>query len=1189
MKNKLTHCQEMRHLAPAPPGNAGAATARKRSPGPASGGLAAGRRIATALNPTVTGLPARQEPASFRLRDSQRVLQLHEAIQLRSQSALLLPLDQLGESPLRLSTTPTQLPSLQWVNIVLPMYVFRPLVLLFLSALPSLAATFGTVVAHSQPLADLVLDEARKRLYVVNTASNQVEVYGTNTNPPRQTNIVKTDAVPLAIAMSRSGKSLYVACYGASSLDIIDLTSATFASQSVTLAASPEGLAVGFNEKVLISTIGTGVGQDVLITFDPTVAASQALGTVVIAPAAPSAPSLPPPNGAMALASHARLQASQNGRTIIGVHDLANNTRTVYVFDVNSSTILASRNIPVISPVVAVSADGSRFVSGPTLFETSSLLVLAQQSAINSPFVFPTGANFNTQTSQGGAVYAQTAGGPVLVTAYNIVPELTSASSNTSQLLFNNPDNLLIELGIQIPETLSGKMVITSDSATIYAISQSGFMVLPIGTLPQVPIAIPDSNVALLASDQCGVTASQNSAVIPVRNAGGRTLTATVQVLTTTATSVTTKVTSRSYGGDVTAQFNSAAARTLGTAAPDQLLIQSSEAVNIVPNVRVFQNSRNSEARGNIIPVDIGATTTGLTDMLADAARQRLYIANPGLNRIEIFDMQQQQFLAPIPVGQLPRSLAFGTDGNTMYVAASGSETINIVDLTKQAVVGRVSLPPIPFNATFAIITPMVLASSEHGPQVIMSDGTPWKIVGNTLTPRTLNTNIVGNIRSVPAPQTLAGSPEGAFVLLLAGNGSAYLYDSSIDDFVSVRSVIPTPIQGYYGPIAAGPNGQYFLTDDQVLNQALTPIGTSAGSTGPVSGGGLPSPSGPSVTGRPVSAVAAVGAQSFARFSTPVRASASVTPTDAGLIEIVDVTTQRTTASANALEGPLTEVTGTARVTSSGRTMALDSSATTAYVLTASGLSIIPIATATAQTTPQLPGSPVVNAANFTAAVAPVGLISIFGKNLAATATASATPLPTILGGTCVTLNNAPIPLLAATPGQINAQVPPTLAAGRYPLVIRSIANQAASGSATITVSKFAPAVFFDAQGPMIFHKDGTRVDKQHPATRDEELTIYATGLGVTNGGRVTAGVPSPSSPLAVTGTLQIWFGPPTRSDTGVIVDWSGLAPGLIGVYQINCRIPGTHYRGDALPVTLKIGGVSSVTTGPTAAVVYVD
>src|SRR5947209_706171 len=186
------------------------------------------------------------------------------------------------------------------------MPVLRALAVLLVAIFPSAAATFGTVVAHPQPIADLVLDEARNRLYVANTLANAIEVYSTTTNPPRLTNTIKTDSTPLSIAISRSGRSLYVACYGASSLEIIDLTTSAFTTRSVTLGASPEALAVGFNEKVLISTIGTGTGQNVLITFDPTAAASQALQSIAIAPAAPSAPALSPSN--MALAAHARLQ-----------------------------------------------------------------------------------------------------------------------------------------------------------------------------------------------------------------------------------------------------------------------------------------------------------------------------------------------------------------------------------------------------------------------------------------------------------------------------------------------------------------------------------------------------------------------------------------------------------------------------------------------------------------------------------------------------------------------------------------------------------------------------------------------------------------------------------------------------------------------------------------------------------------
>jgi uncharacterized protein (TIGR03437 family) len=1070
------------------------------------------------------------------------------------------------------------------------MCVSRLFPLLLAGALPSLGATFGTVVSHAQPLADLALDEARRRLYVVNTASNQVEVYATNTSPPRLTATVKTDATPLAVALSRSGRYLYVACYAASALDIIDLSTSTFTARSVTLAASPEAVAVGFNETVLISTIGTGTGQSVLISYDPGADASQALRSIVIAPAAPSAPQLPPPNGVMALASHARLLASQDGRTIVGVHELANNTRAVFIVDVNSATVLGSRIISQISPVLAISPDASRIVSGPALLETATMLILAQQNTANSPYVFPAGTNFNTQTSQGGAVYAQGPNGPVLITAYNVAPVGTGVRPNTSQLMFNHPDNLLIQTGIQIPETLGGKMVITADGSTIYAISQSGFMVLPIGTLQQFPIAVPDSNVALLASDQCGVTAAQNSATIAIRNAGARTFTATAQVMTTTATSAGVRVTAKPYGADVTASFSAAAARALGTATPDQLLIQSPEAVNIIPTLRVFQNSRNAEARGTVIPMDIGATATGLTDMISDPVRQRLYIANPGMNRVEVFDIERRQLLTPITAGQLPRSLAFGADTNTLYVANSGGETISIVDVTQGAVVGRVNYPPMPFNSAFALLAPTLIASTQRGPQVLMSDGTLWKIVGNTLVPRTFNTNIFGTARSIGAPQTMASTPDGSFLLLLGGAGSGYLYDSSVDDFVSVRQVVPTPIQGYYGPIAAGPGGQYYLVNDQVLNQALTSIGSGAGSTGPTGSGSLPQPSGPTVASRPVSAVAAVDARSFARFSTPARASATAAVTDVGLIEIVDAATQRTTASALALEGPRTAAIGTTRVNVNGRTMAVNPAGTTAYVLTTSGLSVIPLVSTANPATPQLLSTPVVNTANFTAAVAPGGLVSIMGRNLAASDAAPAnTQLPTILGGTCVTVNNAPIPLLATASGQVNAQLPPTLAAGRYPVVVRSIAAGAASTAANVTVSRYAPAIFVDNTGPLIFHKDGKRVDKAHPASRDEPLTIYATGLGVTTGGKVTGGAPSPSNPLAVTQAVQLFFGNPLIKESAVIVDWSGLTPGAIGLYEIHCRVPGTHLKGDNLPVTLRIGGVSSITTGPTAALVFVN
>ena len=1092
------------------------------------------------------------------------------------------------------------------------MNAFRPLLVFLLSVVPVLSATFGTPVQHPSPLVDLSYDSVRHRLYVLSPLSNTLEIYDTTVKTPTllpKGGTITVDANPVAMAQSRSGRYLWVACYTGGVIDQIDLQ-ALAKVNTINLPANPEAVAVGADEKLLISTIGTTSGQFALTIYDPSASGANALQALAVAPPAPGTPTVPPPNGLPHLGLRAALVATPDGQTIVGVHEPGTSaTRTVFVYQVSSATMLRSRTVPIATNVLAVSTDGSRFISGNILFNAGTLAVMAQQNTTNSPFVFAATANFTTLTNQGGAVFLPA--GSQLFTTYNIVPVANpAAQTNTAQMLVNTPDNLLIQLGIQLPQNLAGKMVITPDGATIYALSTSGFMVLPVSTLTpgastSAPMAIPDSNVALLSSDQCGVFASQNRATVPVRNVGGGRITVTAQVLSTTSTSTSVSATSKTYGADVTASFNSAVPRsTLGTASPDQLLIQSPEAVNVIPTVRVFQNYRNSETPGTIMPVDIGATTTGLTDIAEDSARQRLYVANPGLNRIEVFDMQQKAFLTPINVGQLPRSIAMGPDGNSLYVANSGGENLSLVHLNSdptQVTVETIQFPPLPFGSALGVITPQLVASSQRDPQVVMSDGSMWKIVNNTVTLRKLNPSIFGNANTITGPQTMISTPEGSYILVLSGQGMAYLYSAAVDDIIAGRQVLATPLSGYLGAVGAGPNGQYYLAGGQILDSALTLIGSEPGSTGTVSIGGLPVPIGPGGPGgpvsitvssaRPVAAVTAVGAQNFARFTTPLRTNLTTPPTDAGIIELVDETSQKTIASVNLPEGPLTTALATGRATPiPGRQLVVDAATFTAYAITATGLTMIPV-NMTPAAGPQVTGGGVVNIANFQNKVSSGGLVAIFGKNLASTASSSGTPLPTTLGGTCVTLTNTPIPLMATTSGQINAELPPTLTAGNYTLVVRSISGQQASGTVTVAVAKYAPAIFVDQNGPAIFHANGDRVNQQHPANRDEPLTMYAVGLGPTTGGKVTSGQPSPSSPLAVTGPVNIYFGDPTISNTGVVVTWSGLAPGLIGVYQINGFVPGNHYtnNGKPIPVTLKVGGVSSPTTGSNVPVVYVN
>ncbi|MEP7362431.1 MAG: hypothetical protein ABI972_04180 [Acidobacteriota bacterium] len=1112
------------------------------------------------------------------------------------------------------------------------------LLLSFVSCVSSLvAATFGTVVSVTGGASDLALDDARQRLYLVNSTRNQIEVYSI---PQRRfLDPVAVEQLPLSAALSRDGKTLYVVCNGAASLVMVSTERLQVAGR-ISLPAKPEGVAVGYDERVLISTVGTGANNafNVLLIYDPAASGTnQAVTAVAVAPPAPANPLLPPNNlGRPALIPRSFLNASLDGRFIMGVNLPNATNRVAFVYEAASGSVLRSRTLAGVSPVVSVSPDGSKFMAGLTLLHSQTLDVIAQQNAANANYPFPTGTNFNLQQNQGGSVF--TADGGRLYTAFNIAPVQTPAARpNVSQLMLNDPDNLLIETAFQLPENATGQMVISRDGANIFALSESGFMIVPIGTASQSPIAMLDTNVQLLVNDQCGVYSTQRTGTAFLRNTGrGRmTATATVQAeatnagaivgpggiggpggagggivggggiviplpgtggaaAATTANAPQVRTTVAADGVNLNFTFSAAAARSLGTSLPTSLfLVQSSEAINIPPAVRVYQNNRNSEATGNIFQIPINLTPAeGLTDMVQDVTRQRLYIANSGLNRVEIFDMRAQRLLPPVKVGQLPRSLALSPDALTLYVANSGGESVSIIDLDTLTVTGNVRFPALPFNTNVALITPRLITSTQRGPLVMMSNGTLWRIVGQDAVPRQFNSAVLPpnnqGVQLLTSPWTMSSSPNGEMSIVLAGNGYAYLYDALLDDFVQSRQVITTtPITGYYGPIAAGPRGQYFLVNGLVLNQALTPTANAGTTPGVPPRPGLPATD----VVRPVAAVAAIGATQFARFAQPSIANANAVITDNGTIEIVDVNSGAVLRTATPLERPLSTPTGNQRSNIDGRTMSVDPSGTNAYVLTTSGLSIVSLAPPTQTTRPTINPGGVVNLASYTPEFAQGGLFSIFGRNMGNNGAFNSTPLPTVLGNSCVTLNNQPLPLMLMSDGQLNAQIPPTLAPGTYPLVIRNLTRLTSSTPSNIRVAKYAPAVFVDpvTQLPAILHPDGTPVSKQHPAQRDKRLVLYAIGLGPTTGGRVTSGMPAPADPLAETDEVKVYFGDPTIRGTEMIVEWSGLAPGYIGLYQINLLVPGARWKGEDLPVTVRIGGVSSPIKGPVVPYVTVE
>src|SRR6266480_4902420 len=233
-----------------------------------------------------------------------------------------------------------------------------------------MARTFGTATP-ALGAADLVFDQARGRLYLINSNLSRVQVYSIATRSFLAS--ISTGTQPLAGAMSPDGKFLYVTCYAQASLNVIDLDRSTV-TRRVSLPASPEGVAVGVDGKALITTIGAGQGNQfyTLLVYDPNASVGNEISQVLITPTAAAAP-VTPPLGRSALSTRSALLATQDGLRIIGVNNFGN-TRSVFVYQVipgvAAGTIQRARTFNFVSNVLSISPDGSKFMAGLTLFET---------------------------------------------------------------------------------------------------------------------------------------------------------------------------------------------------------------------------------------------------------------------------------------------------------------------------------------------------------------------------------------------------------------------------------------------------------------------------------------------------------------------------------------------------------------------------------------------------------------------------------------------------------------------------------------------------------------------------------------------------------------------------------------------------------------------------------------------------
>ena len=220
---------------------------------------------------------------------------------------------------------------------------------------------------------------------------------------------------------------------------------------------------------------------------------------------------------------------------------------------------------------------------------------------------------------------------------------------------------------------------------------------------------------------------------------------------------------------------------------------------------------------------------------------------------------------------------------------------------------------------------------------------------------------------------------------------------------------------------------------------------------------------------------------------------------------------------------------------------------------------------------PTLFADGVVEGAGFTKRrpLTPGGIISLFGARFASGNNfATQLPLERALAGVSVRIGVQDAPLYFVGPGQINAQVPFEVSPGDSVPVAVTVGGLLTAPQDYL-IAPVQPGVFIDAASgnAAILDASFQLVTAQNSARPGDTVQIFCTGLGTVEQ-QVETGAPAPSF-----STVQL---PVTVTIGGLNapVDFQGLAPGFVGLYQVNAVVPSGVEPGDAVSLVLTQNGI---------------
>ena len=525
------------------------------------------------------------------------------------------------------------------------------------------AASFGRVVPIGGPAADIALDEGRGLLYIANYTSGRVDVMSLSDYSISRS--ITVAAYPGSLALSPDGHYLVITHYasaggaaltqpGRDALTVIDLTSNQ--KRTFGLSSSPVGVAFGFDGLALILT------QSELLLFDPASGGTTFLDTIGNV----QSQTLPvDQNTFPSEILGGALTAAADGRHILGVGgvtpDDANGSSMVrFSYNVTSRKITANQTFtttPSLGPrVISVSRDGSYYMAGWALFgcgpgflgdclatgpllaqwpNASGVLNIGSIAIRSSKkLIYAQMTQLPPKPTSGSQTVCLPNGTCVTVTT----PGTTTPAQSTvpPNLLIMDADNLTVRERIQISENLAGRSVFNSDESVMYAISDSGVMVLPMADLDKAPRVAAGVEDVVFRGSFCNSSAitQQIEVVDPAGNAtpfqicaAGSGSCSVQGVSISPSTGVTpahvkisidpTMISSLTGTKVYQFEIRSAAAVNIPPP-PTRGTVESSYVANTRNRFRVLINNREPENRGAFFNVP-----GELVDILADSARKR--------------------------------------------------------------------------------------------------------------------------------------------------------------------------------------------------------------------------------------------------------------------------------------------------------------------------------------------------------------------------------------------------------------------------------------------------------------------------------------------------------------------------------------------------------------------------------------